>query len=313
MRHPLRIGHIALLGSAPLLVAHEQDGFAAEGLSVRLSCELGLAALCAKLSDQKLDGACLPAPLALMLTAAAGVPRVPLRLAAMCSWQGIGLVLPRQSKAGHEHCSPRIGVLSPGTPCRLILQKLAHLSPKTSPVDYTQVPVAASQLNEFLAERMIDGICGYDPLPSLACLEDNVELVSDSARLFPGHPGCMLVIRTDAIEGREHLLESLARVIERARDYCSTPTHRSAATRLVFAQAPYARLAPAKLARLGSSVGTTLFTPPSSERTGFSPAALEFLEMACLSAAGPATRAQEIRAAIPGLLARATSATSVAR
>lgn len=314
MRHPLRIGHIALLGSAPLLVAQERDGFSGENLSVRLSCELGLAALCAKLADQKLDGACLPAPLAVMLAAGAGVARVPLRLATVCSWQGVGLVLPRlQPKATSDNVAPRIGVLSPGTPCRLFLQKLAHFSLRSAPTDYTQIPVAASQLNEFLGEGIIDGICGYDPLPALACLEDSVNLVSDSSVLFPGHPGCVLVMRTDAVEGREHLLESLARALEAARDQCASPSGRATAARLVLAQAPYTRIPPDKLARLGSNLGTTLFAPPPSERAGLSPTSLEYLEMACLSSAGPATRIQDIRAALPGLLARPSLAAALGR
>ncbi len=305
MRHPLRIGHIALLGSAPLLVAQDRDAFSRESVSARLSCELGFAALCAKLADQKLDGACLPAPLAIMLAAGAGVARVPLRLAAICSWQGIGLVLPRlQTKHANEVTPPRIGVLSPGTPCRLFLQKLAHHSPRSAPADYTQIPVAASQLNEFLAEGMIDGICGYDPLPALACLEENVNLVSDSSVLFPAHPGCVLVMRTDAVEGREHLLDSLARVVERAREYCTAPGGQAAAARLVLAQAPYARISPARLARLSPNLGTTQFAVPASERAGLSAASVDYLEMASLSAAGPAARIQDIRAALPGLLAR---------
>lgn len=308
MKFRLHLGHVGLLDAAPLLIAQEQGYFVEESLDVTLSCELGLATVCGKLADQRMDGACLPAPLPVLLSLGAGVPRVAMRAVTLCAWQGMGVVLARsRDSARPRDTSPaRIGVVAPGAPTRLLLHKLAQSTGAPVAADVLQVPMAASQLIEFLREGMLDGFCGLDPLPALARLHCGAESVADSASLFPGHPGSVVALRA---ERSEHLpppvLAALERGLTRAREFCANPANRASVWRLVLGQPPYAEIEPGLREALVAHVvageagwSSLRFDAPASERAGLSQAAEVFLENACRGAAGSSARAFDFKAEI---------------
>lgn len=320
----LHLGHIGLLDSAPLLIAQDRGFFAEQGLDVSLTCELGLATICGKLADQRMDGACLPAPLPVLLTLGTGVPRVGMRGAGVCAWQGLGVVLAgaRGAGRGGAGSGERIGIVTPGTPSRLLLHKLSQSSRPPLSSDAALVPMAASQLIEFLREGMLDGFCAMDPLPALARLLAGADSVADSAALWPGHPGSVVALRSERVEAWPELAPAVARALAKARDYCGEPSHREEVGRLVLAQPPYADLdAAARDALLAHIVAATpgwlslRFDAPPSERAGLSAAAESFLEHACRGAAGLAARNVDFKAAIsrvfPKLAATASTGVSV--
>lgn len=74
----LRLGYIPLTDCLPLVVAHEQGFFAAEGLSVELSCEASWANIRDKLIVGHLDGAQVLAPMLLAASLGLGGLRKPM-------------------------------------------------------------------------------------------------------------------------------------------------------------------------------------------------------------------------------------------
>ncbi len=182
----------------------------------------------------------------MLLSLGAGVPRVVMRVVALCGWQGMGVVLSRSrgNVRGREVTAARIGVVAPGAPTRLLLHKLAQSPGAPVAADAAQVPMAASQLIEFLREGMLDGFCGIDPLPALARLHGGAESVADSAGLFPGHPGGVVALRAERADNPPTAVAVLERALVRAREFCAEPANRGAVWRLVLAQPPYAEIEP---------------------------------------------------------------------
>ncbi len=317
MKHPLHIAHVGLLDAAPLLVAQESGFFVAEGLDVTLSCDLGLATICGKLADRKLDGACLPAPLPVLLSLGAGVPRVLMQAVAISCWQGMGVVMASPRVPSRTAAATvRMGVVAPGTPTRLLLHRLVQSPGNPLPGEITAVPMAASQLTDFLREGMLDGFCGIDPLPALARILAGAECIADSAGLSPLHPGSVVALRSERVGNSPQLLGALERAVVRGREYCADPAHFAEMWRLVLKQAPYSELdAEARAALLaGAATGhpswvSMRFDAPG-ERGGLSTAAESFLDNACRGAAGPSARTLDLKAEIARVFSRRPAALS---
>lgn len=302
----LHIAHIGLLDAAPLLVAQEQGYFAAESLDVVLSCELGLASVCGKLAERRIDGACVPAPLAVLLSLGAGLPRVPVQVVQVCARQGMGLVLTTSRAPGAGNAGPRVGVIAPGTPTRIFLQRLQQQSPAALPADVVTVPMAASQLLDFLREGMLDGFCGIDPLPALACLHGAAKIVADSASLLPMHPAGVVALQVELLEGNPKLAGAMGRALQRAREYCAAPANREDLWRLLLAQHPYVALDEAGRAALASGDGTSMRFDGRGHLAAGEDVA--FLEAACRGAIGPSARVLDLRAEIARVFAPCAAA-----
>lgn len=316
----LRIGHIGLLDSAPLLVAHGSGFFADEGLTVTLSCELGLASVCGKLADERLDGACMPAPLPVLLSLGSGLARVPMRVVATTSWQGTGVVLAgSRVAAGLRAAGVRIGVTAPGAPSRLILLKLSQVRDSSPASEVVQVPVAPSQMIEFLNDGMVDGICAGDPLPALACAAAGAVRVADSGELFPWHLGGVVALRTSRLELQPGIGAAVERAVARARELCADPARAGEIWRMVLAQAPYAgwgkEVCDPVIAAAAAGEGTlsgTRFASPE-DQVGFSAATVAFLENACRGAASVSVRPADLKAEIARVYSRGASPELVAK
>ena len=313
MKSRLHIGHTGLLDAAPLLVAQAQGFFVREGLDVSLSCEPALAAICGKLADRRIDGACLPAPLPVLLSLGAGLPRVPMRVAAVCCWQGMGVVMARPRAPGGAPAVTRIGVVAPGTVARLLLHKLARLPGGPLAGEFTPLPMGADQLIDFLRAGVLDGFCGMDPLPALARLLAGSSCVADSTGLFPAHPGGVVALRAEG-ETDGPRAAALERALLRARDYCADPARREAIWRLLLAQPPYAALdAGMREALIGRVLAgepgwTSMRFDLGTEAGGLSPAAGLFLENACRGAAGMASKNLDFKAGIARVYPRRETA-----
>ena len=239
----LTIGHTGLLDAAPLLIARERGFFEAEGLSVSLSCELGLATVFSKLAEARLDGACMPVHKPLLLSSGAGVPRVSMQAAVITSYQGTGIVVTKAKSASRAGgAGLRIGVIAQGSSAGLFLHRYQQLNRAGVLADATLVPVVASQFLDFFRDGMFDGFCGNDPLPSLAALRSDVVCVANSADLFPMHPGSVATLRTEVVERNPEVAAAWARAVRRGCDECAQPAHQAEVWRLVFAQEPYMEL-----------------------------------------------------------------------
>lgn len=316
MKSTIRIGHLGLLESAPLLVAHAQGFFAGENLDVELSCELGVAAICGRLSDQRIDGACLPAQMPVLLSLGAGVSRVPMTPVLLTSSQDLAIVLNSKAAAPEKHHRGetgvlKIGVLGHSSPACHLVRRWLQSNVGGMKEDPVYVSLAASQLLYFFEEGLIDGFCGLDPLPVLAVLSADGVIVTSSGVISPAHPGGVVALRTEFAKDRPAIMAPLARALRRGCEYCANPANREAVWALVLAQNPFiltseehravllAQCPEDKPQRLSIRFDTT------RGLIGVDTQGVRFIEQACRAALGAGERHLDLTGEIERLYMRA--------
>jgi ABC-type nitrate/sulfonate/bicarbonate transport system substrate-binding protein len=309
MRTPIRISHLGLLESAPLLVAQAHGFFAQEKLNVDLHCDLGVASICGKLSDQRIDGACLPAQMPVLLSLGAGVSKVAMDPVFLVSNQDMALVLtkkaafPERGKAAAPIL--KIGVLGHSSPGCHLVKSWLHAQAGSAKSDPVYVPLAASQLVHFFDEGLIDGFCGIDPLPALARLHAEAVIVATSATLSPRHPGSVVAIRSEFTAERPGIIPSLAKALKRGREFCAIPANHDKVWALLLAESPYGyitedqRIALVQQFEAGNAISTRF-------DSGKSPAAVDaqgarFIELACRASTGTVEKHFDFNAEIARL------------
>ena len=304
----LPLGHLGLLDSVPLLVAQKHGFFTAAGLQVELHCELGLASLGAKLAEDRLAGACLPAPLPVLLSLGLGRARVAVESVLIVSYQDLAIACPPPSAArSPAPARPlRLGVLGSASPSRFVLQRWLEQKQRHPAEAVTIIPLAVSQLLAFLGDGVIDGFCAEDPLPALAACGDRVMQVTSSGEFAPMHPGSAVVLHAKVLRQNPGLRPALTHALQRACRYCSDPAHHEELWSLIRDQ-------PA-LAHLHASAGSPdeaapLAWPDAAPRCGVrylgpdTPHGLDvagagFLERACRAMAGAGARHTDFRVEI---------------
>lgn len=278
---------------------------------MQLSCELGLAALIAKLTDHHLDGACLPAHLHVLLSLGAGVARVPMEAVGMCSYQDLAVVLAQKNPekpagTGAEANTLRLGMLTPGSPARLLTQRWLQLDFSASRVEPVNVPLAASQLVDFLSEGAIDGFCGIEPGPTLALARGGGEIVARSADLFPWHPGGALALQRELAQNHPPLATALTRALSRARQYCADPVNAHEVWNLVLAQ--HRALSGAGLLQPAEAHRAEPFFAGPAGGSLLDDEGAAFVALACQAAAADALRGLDLKAEIARVFRLAGSA-----
>ncbi len=316
MKSTIRIGHLGLLDSAPLLAAQSLGYFTEEGLDVELSCELGVAAICGRLSDQRIDGACLPAQMPVLLSLGAGVSRVPMTPVLLTSSQDLAIVLNSKAAAPEKH--PRgsggvlkIGVLGHSSPACHLVRRWLQAETGGVKEDPVYVSLAASQLLYFFEEGLIDGFCGLDPLPILARLSADGVVVSSSGAISPSHPGGVVALRTEFAKDRPALAAPLARALRRACDFCAHPANRETVWSLVLAQNPFVLTSEEHRAALltqsleGKPGHISIRFENPRGQVGVDTQGARFIEQACRAALGAGERHLDIAGEIDRLYPRA--------
>lgn len=306
----LRLGHLGLFDSAPLLVAQKRGYFSDAGLRVELSCELGLASLCAKLADERLAGACLPASLPVLLSLGQGRHRVPVASVLVTSYQDLAIARierVRRTEPAADH-RLRIGVLGASGSSRLVVQRWVERQPSLGPAPkVVLVPLSISQLLAFLADGLLEGCCAPEPLPLLASAVDPAAVITPSAALYPMHPGSAVAMHSSYLQHRSELMDALASSLRRACRYCADPAHEAELWDLLREQS--------LLSGLGAELDHPLVLRPANAtmpalgvrylgpgRDGALDAAgAAFLEQACRSAASNLPRGADVRSEIARL------------
>ena len=305
----IRLGHLGLLDAAPLLVGAERGFFSHEGLNVEISCELGIAAICGKLADNHLSGACMPAQMHVLLSLGAGTARVPMDGVLVTSYQDMAIVLATRDTAnGKPEQIPitplRLGMLVQSSPAKLLVQRWLHLDRVGTHAEPVYVPLAASQLLGFLEDGVIDGFCGSDPLGAVARSKGLGTVIANSAGLFPLHPGSAVALRADFTQHEPRTVEALARALLRSRSYCADPANLEEVWRLVLAQNPFRHRNDERLAAVAQPFGTGSLEGPSirydgpASDSGLDAESALFLEHACHAAFGSALRGGDFKTEI---------------
>jgi ABC-type nitrate/sulfonate/bicarbonate transport system substrate-binding protein len=300
MKNTIRISHLGHLESAPLLAALDQGFFSQEKLAVELSCDLGVAAICGKLTDGRIDGACLPAQMPVLLSLGAGVSKVAMTPVFLVSSEDMALVLTPKASAPEKGrpTSPvlKIGVLGHSSPGCHLVKTWIQAHPGVIKNDPVYVSLAASQLVHFFDEGLIDGFCGMDPMPALARIHGGGLIAATSATLSPHHPGSVIALRDEVLAERPAIAEPLARALRRGREFCAHAANHDKIWALLLAQNPYGYIPEdqriALVQQFEAATGNALSRRFEARKksNALDAAGARFIELACRAATGIAEK-----------------------
>ncbi len=228
-KESIRIGCTGLLTDLPIFVAKAKGFFAAEGIVVQTSLELGWKSIESKLSAGSLSVANVPTlfPLALSLKRSGVV--LPMEAVAITSCHGEAITLNQATMGAflggklNSLKSLRIGVDAPCTGSDLFVQKwLKGLRlEKTTAVQL--VPIAISQLIDLLKEGYIQGFCCAEPASQIAMQMGFGSTVARSRDHSPLEIQSVVAATDTFCTANPRAVEAIAQALEHARSFCANP------------------------------------------------------------------------------------------
>ena len=235
----LRLGFVALVDCAPLVMAAELGLYAKHGLEVELHREVGWATIRDKIIYGELDAA--QAPAGLVVAASCGLHSVQadcltglvlnlhgnaITLSQDLWRKGVrdGATLRWEIAASRQRYS--FGIVHNYSAHHILLRNWLRSHRIEPGRDVNMVVVPPAQVHANLKAGQLDGYCGGEPWNSLAVLSQTGWCVATSAELAPGHPEKVLMVRRDFAEthGPEHL--ALIAALRKACDFCARPENR---------------------------------------------------------------------------------------
>lgn len=238
----LRVGFVALTGSAPLIAAHELGFFACHGLRVQLKREVGWATIRDKIIYGELEAAQAPAPMLWGLALGLDCPTTPVCTGLVLNLHGNAITLSERlwtagirdtaalrSEALRRRGETKLtfGVVFPFSMHHLQLRhwlENAGLNPER---DVRIVIVPPAQMARNLAAGTLDGYCVGEPWNTFSIQRGEGWCPGWSAALAPGHVEKILLVRSDFVEKRRLEHAALIRAIAGAANWCDQPTHRA--------------------------------------------------------------------------------------
>jgi ABC-type nitrate/sulfonate/bicarbonate transport system substrate-binding protein len=239
LRRPIRVGFVGLTDCAPLAVAKERGLFAARGLDVELSREIGWATIRDKIVYGELEAA--HAPAGMLMAAAAGLNTVPAHCLTglVLNLHGNAIVLSQRiAKAGatdghklREHLRRKrerltLGVVYHWSSHHVLLRQWLRDHGINPDRDVQVVIVPPSQVYANLRAGHLDGYCVGEPWASLAVMQRAGFVAARSAELAPLHPEKVLMARGDFAERAQHDHVALIAALIEACAWCEAPENR---------------------------------------------------------------------------------------
>lgn len=255
----LRIGYVPLTDAAPLIVADALGLFAEHGARVVLSPERAWAALRDKLAFGALDGAQLPAPMAVALAAGAGGLRRRLDVTLGLGRNGNTVVLSHMLAAAtgrftpplaaaafaaavHARAEeglppPTLAVVFPHSSHNYLLRQWLAAGGLDPDHDLRLVVVPPPQMARALAEGAIEGFCAGEPWGSHAVAQGAGRHALSTGDIWPDHPEKVLAF-AEGLAAREPdaVIAATAAVIT-AQRWLADPANRAAAVALLVERA----------------------------------------------------------------------------
>jgi two-component system, oxyanion-binding sensor len=244
----LRIGYVPTMDCATLIVAHELGLFTRDGLSVRLSREVGWATIREKLLHEELDAVAAHASMAVSLYCGLGVIRRPCVTGLFLGANGSAITLSselwregacdalslaRVLKARRTKRPLQLGVVLQFSTQHMALRQWlisAGINPES---DVNIVVVPSAHVCGLLRRGYLDGYCVAEPWNSTAVLDGIGHVVATSGDILGEHPEKALLVLQDFAERREdEHLRMLAALIDAGR-FCEDPANREEMVRIL--------------------------------------------------------------------------------
>jgi ABC-type nitrate/sulfonate/bicarbonate transport system substrate-binding protein len=237
----IRIGFVPLCDCAPIIMAHELGLFAAHGLRVELSREVGWATIRDKIVLRELEAAHAPAAMVLAIGLGIGSFKVPCATALVLNLHGNGVTISRRlwnegvqtlaalreflrSRAGGSALT--FGVAFSCSSHNFLLKKLLRSAGLEPERDVNIAVVPPPQMAANLKAGSLDGYCVGEPWNSLAVLQRAGSVLALSPDIAPRHPEKVLLVREEFVESRSDEHERLVAALLEACEFCQLPENR---------------------------------------------------------------------------------------
>jgi ABC-type nitrate/sulfonate/bicarbonate transport system substrate-binding protein len=226
-KEPIRIGCTGLLTDLPLFVAKSKGFFAAEGVSIRISLELGWKSIESKLSAGSLSVANVPTIFPLVLSLKRSGIALPMEAVAITSCHGETITLNHATMAAflsgklNSLKSVRIGVDALCSGSDLFVQKWLKGLRLQNTTAIQLVPIAISQLIDLLKEGYIHGFCCAEPASQIALQMGFGSTVARSRDHSPLEIQSVLAATDTFCAANPSAVKAIALALGQARSFCA--------------------------------------------------------------------------------------------
>ncbi|PTX97436.1 nitrate ABC transporter ATP-binding protein [Verrucomicrobia bacterium LW23] len=249
MSSPLRLGYVALVDCAPLLVARELGLFAKRGVDVELSMQPGWATIREKLIYRELEGAHALATMAITMRLGVGCPATEVETSLVLNLQGNAITLSRRlwAKGVRDGHSLRRLIRSEGTGRRMNLGVVSSVSShhilmrrwlRSCGIDPDEdvrlLIVPPSLTHELMSSGYLEGYCVGEPWNSVAILAGDGWCAATSENLAPLHPEKALLVRSEFAASRAEEYNAMLDALREACQWCDSPKNRPALVDMLF-------------------------------------------------------------------------------
>ncbi|SPE50270.1 Nitrate ABC transporter, ATP-binding protein NtrC [Verrucomicrobia bacterium] len=237
----IRIGFVPLCDCAPVVMAHELGLFAAQGLRVELSREVGWATIRDKIALCELEAAHAPAAMVLGISLGIGSFKVPCATGLVLNLNGNGVTLSNRLwaegvrdgatlrefvRSKRKDSALTFGVAFSCSSHNFLLQTWLRGAGLDPAKDVNIVVVPPPQMAANLKAGNLDGYCVGEPWNSLAVIQRAGWVVALSTDIAPRHPEKVLLVRAEFAESRAGEHERLVAALLGACHFCQLAENR---------------------------------------------------------------------------------------
>lgn len=237
----IRIGFVPLCDCAPVVMAGELGLFAARGLRVELSREVGWATIRDKIALRELEAAHAPAAMVLAISLGLGSFRIPCVTGLVLNLHGNAITLSNRLWAAgvrdaqtlneflrckRNGTTTTLGVAFSCSSHNFLLQKWLRDAGVDPMRDVNIVVVPPPQMVANLKAGNLDGYCVGEPWNSLAVLQRAGWIAALSPTIAPGHPEKVLLVRADFAQSCAGQHQQLIAALRESCEFCQRPENR---------------------------------------------------------------------------------------
>lgn len=233
----LKLGFLALLDAAPLLVAKERGFFAEQGLDVELHRQSSWATLRDKLVVGALDGAQMLAPMVLASTLGLGGLKEPLVAALALNLGGNSITLSgalarRMQETGSLAAAIKdkpvtFGIVHPFSSHHYEMCLWLATAGIEAERDVTLTVVPPAQMLSNLSAGLIDGYCAGEPWGHLAARSGLGRVAITSREIWAGRIEKVYAVRQDWADRHPDTHRAILRALLLAARWCDQPENRA--------------------------------------------------------------------------------------